>query len=161
MVVLYIPCFYCFLCYVAHFRTVLFYFLTVYLSCVKALCCTLIKHTKKNLLKRMQTGFVIRTHMGTKATTDIAAFISLVSDPQKPRNSKTNLKFTNTVWLLFSCAYRWSDSLKMFFILWQPMPNTISQVSTLTWMFPLSLASQSPLSKYMEPSLIHRTCLNS
>lgn len=56
------------------------------LSCVKALCCTLIKHTK-NLLERMQTGFVIRTHMGKKASTDIAAFIFLVSDPQKPRNS--------------------------------------------------------------------------
>lgn len=34
----------------------------------------------------MQTGFVIRTHTGEKASTDIPTLILLVSDQPKPRD---------------------------------------------------------------------------
>lgn len=134
-------------------------------------CVVLWLNTQKNLLERMQTGFVIRTHMGKKSSTDIAAFsFFLFSDAQKTRNSKTNLKLTNTVLLLFfSFVWPRYDSLSwnVFFISRQSMPNTTSQVSTMTEWFPFTWdheahGTKSCTQKYLNskyPSLLLLWCI--
>lgn len=107
-------------------------------------------NTKKNLLERMQTGFVIRSHMGRKASTDTPAFIFFAL--WSPKTKKCQNQFEIHYYGIAPFLLRYDSlSSKVVFILWQPMPNNFSSIN-YDWMFPFYLGPWRPHSKYMGPS---------
>lgn len=137
MVVLYIPCFTASYVMLHIFAQVYFIFSQCTYHVLKhCVVLWLNTNTKKNLLERMQTGFVIRSHMGRKASTDIPAFIFLLSDHPKPRNTRTNLRFTITELLLFSCAMTLCH--ERWFSFCGNQCQTTSQASIMTECFPFT-----------------------